>query len=58
VTWAAGRPFAWVDDEITDADRDWVSAHHGGRALFHRVESFQGLADEDFAALDQWLRAL
>ncbi|WP_433352372.1 HAD domain-containing protein [Microtetraspora malaysiensis] len=58
VNWAAGRPFAWVDDEITDADRDWVSTHHGGRALLHHVESFRGLADEDFAALDQWLRAL
>ena len=58
VTWAAGRPFAWVDDEITNADRDWVSAHHGGRALLHHVESFRGLADEDFTALDQWLRAL
>jgi hypothetical protein len=58
VTWAAGRPFAWVDDEITDADRDWVAAHHGGRALLHHVESFRGLSEEDFAALDQWLRAL
>ncbi len=57
VTWAAGRPFAWVDDEITDADRDWVSAHHSGRALLHHVESFRGLADEDFATLDHWLRA-
>ncbi|MFJ7077951.1 HAD domain-containing protein [Streptomyces sp. NPDC098781] len=28
VAWAAGRPFVWVDDEITDADRDWVAAHH------------------------------
>lgn len=58
VTWSAGRPFAWVDDEITDADRDWVTAHHDGRALLHRVESFRGLAEEDFAVLDQWLRAL
>ncbi|MGK5550066.1 HAD domain-containing protein [Actinomadura kijaniata] len=58
VSWAAGRPFAWVDDEITDADRDWVAAHHRGRALLHRVEAFRGLSDEDFAALDQWLRAL
>ena len=58
VAWAAGRPFAWVDDEITDADRDWVTAHHSGRTLLHHVESFRGLADEDFAALDQWLRAL
>ncbi|MFD9792526.1 HAD domain-containing protein [Streptomyces sp. NPDC059070] len=25
VAWADGRPFVWVDDEITEADRDWVS---------------------------------
>ncbi|MFI0406792.1 HAD domain-containing protein [Actinomadura sp. 3N508] len=58
VNWAAGRPFAWVDDEITDADREWVFEHHGGRALLHHIESSRGLADEDFTALDQWLRAL
>ncbi|AQZ63162.1 hypothetical protein BKM31_18355 [[Actinomadura] parvosata subsp. kistnae] len=58
VTWGAGRPFAWVDDEITDADRDWVSTHHSGQALLHHVESFRGLVDEDFAVLDQWLRVL
>jgi hypothetical protein len=58
VTWAAGRPFAWVDDEITDADRDWVSTHHSGRALLHHVDSYRGLADEDFATLDHWLGAL
>jgi hypothetical protein len=58
VTWAAERPFAWVYDEITDADRDWVSTHHSGRALLHHVDSYQGLADEDFATLDHWLRAL
>jgi hypothetical protein len=37
VTWAAGRPFAWVDDEITAS---------------------RGLTDEDYAALDAWLREL
>ncbi|RDI65785.1 HAD domain-containing protein [Nocardia pseudobrasiliensis] len=57
VDWAAGRPFAWVDDEITDADRNWVSAQHPGRAFLRHVESFRGLSDEDIAALDQWLRA-
>jgi HAD domain in Swiss Army Knife RNA repair proteins len=57
VNWAAGRSFAWVDDEITDADRDWVSAHHHGQALLHHVQSSRGLTDEDFTALDQWLRA-
>ena len=56
VAWAVGHPFAWVDDEITDADRDWVSARHQGPALLHRVEASRGLTAPDFAALDAWLR--
>ena len=57
VDWAAGRPFVWVDDEITGADRDWVSANHPAPALLHLVESSRGLDDSDFTALDAWLRA-
>jgi hypothetical protein len=57
VAWAAGRPFAWVDDEITDADRAWVSAHHLGPALLHRVDHRLGLTDEDFDVLGRWLAA-
>ncbi|MCX5207898.1 hypothetical protein OG689_00930 [Kitasatospora sp. NBC_00240] len=53
---AGGRPFAWVDDEITAADRAWVSAHHRGAALLHRVDPRSGLTGADFAALDDWLR--
>jgi hypothetical protein len=56
VDWAAGRPFAWVDDEITDADRDWVAAHHPDRALLHHVAPSRGLTDDDFAVLDRWLQ--
>lgn len=56
VGWAAGRPFAWVDDEITDTDRAWVSAHHQGRALLHRVDPRRGLTDDDFVTLRAWLR--
>jgi hypothetical protein len=56
VEWAHGRPFIWVDDEITDADREWVPAHHRGRALLHQVEPSRGLTDQDFAVLDDWLR--
>ncbi|PRX90020.1 HAD domain-containing protein [Allonocardiopsis opalescens] len=56
VEWAAGRPFAWVDDEITAADRDWVSAHHRGSALLHRVDPRRGLTDADYAAVDRWAR--
>ncbi|MFI6277799.1 HAD domain-containing protein [Streptomyces sp. NPDC050988] len=52
---AAGRAFVWVDDEITDTDRAWVSAHHRGHALLHRVDPRRGLTDADFAALGEWL---
>ncbi|MFF2411685.1 HAD domain-containing protein [Streptomyces sp. NPDC058092] len=53
--WAAGRPFVWVDDEITDTDRAWVSSRHGGRALLHRVDPCRGLTDADFTVLNAWL---
>jgi hypothetical protein len=56
VDWAAGRSFAWVDDEITNADRAWVSAHHPGQALLHRVDARLGLTDVDYLVLDEWLR--
>ncbi|MFC8896395.1 HAD domain-containing protein [Streptomyces cinereoruber] len=52
---AAGRPFVWVDDEITGADRAWVAAHHPGRALLHRVDPRDGLTDADFETLTEWL---
>ncbi|MDI5964984.1 HAD domain-containing protein [Streptantibioticus silvisoli] len=58
VAWAAGRPFAWVDDEVTDTDRAWIAAHHRGRALLHRVDPRRGLTGSDYAALDSWLRRL
>ena len=48
VAWAAGRSFAWVDDEITDPDRAWVSAHHQGDALLHRVDPTRGLTATDY----------
>jgi len=55
VDWADGRSFIWVDDEITDTDRAWVSAHHHGPALLHRVDPRRGLTDTDFAAMNEWL---
>ena len=58
VEWAAGRDFAWVDDEVTEADREWIAAHHSGRALVHRVASVRGLSGGDFAVLGQWLQAV
>ncbi|MFD0416643.1 HAD domain-containing protein [Streptomyces sp. NPDC127108] len=54
--WAAGRPFAWIDDEITDTDRTWTETHLPGQALLHRVDARHGITDRDFATLDHWLR--
>ncbi len=52
---AAGRPFVWVDDEITGADRAWVAARHPGRAPLHRVDPGRGLVEPDLAVLRAWL---
>ncbi|MGW2701159.1 HAD domain-containing protein [Streptomyces sp. NPDC001340] len=55
VAWAAGRPFVWIDDELTEADRSWVAVHHPGPALLHRVDHRYGLTEADFEAVREWL---
>jgi hypothetical protein len=55
---AGGRPFAWLDDEITDADRDWVDACHPVPSLLLRIDPSLGLLPEDFAVLKEWAAAL
>ncbi|MEV7322478.1 HAD domain-containing protein [Streptomyces sp. NPDC093970] len=57
VEWAAQRPFLWIDDEITEADRAWVATHHRGPALLHRVSHEFGLTTADFTTLESWLTA-
>ncbi|MGW3790207.1 HAD domain-containing protein [Micromonospora arida] len=54
--WAAGGPFVWLDDEITDADRRWVRAHHPARALLHRVDPYTGLTEADFTVVHRWIQ--
>ncbi|MEU0430641.1 HAD domain-containing protein [Streptomyces sp. NPDC006290] len=56
VDWAGGRPFIWVDDEIGPVDRLWVAAQHEGSSLLHRVDPSEGLTEDDFSALADWLR--
>ncbi|MDR3081417.1 MAG: hypothetical protein LBV60_10920 [Streptomyces sp.] len=58
VAHAGGGAFAWVDDEIGPADREWVAAHHDGPALLLRVDPRAGLAEGDFEVLEEWLSAL
>lgn len=54
VRWADGRPFAWVDDEIDEADREYVAEHHDGPACLHYVDPSRGLTAEDFEYLTAW----
>ncbi|MEU3503261.1 hypothetical protein ABZ726_21735 [Streptomyces hundungensis] len=54
LAWAAGRPFAWVDDMITDLDEAYVRAHHDARVLLVRVHPRRGLRDADFTRLTHW----
>ncbi|MFD5726918.1 MULTISPECIES: hypothetical protein [unclassified Streptomyces] len=58
IAYAGGRPFAWVDDEQSDADHAHVSAHHPGPALLRHVNPRIGLRDDDFAALASFAASL
>ncbi|WP_424214331.1 HAD domain-containing protein [Streptomyces sp. BI20] len=58
VAWAAGRPFAWVDDMITEHDASWVAAHHPGPALLLRISPRNGLRERDFTTLTRWHASL
>jgi hypothetical protein len=58
VAYAKGRPFAWVDDEIGDADREYVARVHAAPALLHHVNPRLGLLDDDFHALHVWASEL
>ncbi|QXJ20295.1 hypothetical protein AGRA3207_000983 [Actinomadura graeca] len=55
VTYAAERPFAWLDDEITDNDRTWASAHHPGPSLLHTINPESGITQADYRTIEKWL---
>lgn len=58
VEWADGRPFAWVDDMITDLDTTYVATHHDGPGLLLRIHPRRGLRERDFATLARWAELL
>ncbi|MGW5135209.1 HAD domain-containing protein [Streptomyces sp. NPDC004135] len=58
VEWTDGRPFIWIDDEISAMDRLWVEASHPGPSLLHRVDPTEGLTNADFRTLTDWLCAV
>ncbi|WP_369640635.1 hypothetical protein, partial [Nocardia sp. JMUB6875] len=58
VTRAAARPFIWIDDELTDHDREWVSQNHNAPALLYPVNPRIGLRPSDFTEITEWLEAV
>ncbi|MFF8916638.1 hypothetical protein ACF08M_25765 [Streptomyces sp. NPDC015032] len=54
VEYAAGRPFAWVDDEISQQDRDWAVEHGAAEALLMWIDPWIGMLPGDFEALEAW----
>ncbi|MYR57916.1 hypothetical protein GTY54_17310 [Streptomyces sp. SID625] len=58
VAYAAGRPFAWVDDEQSPADTAYVTARHPAPALLHHVDPRVGLRAPDFEALAAFAASL
>ncbi|MEU8523183.1 HAD domain-containing protein [Streptomyces sp. NBC_01216] len=56
--YAEGRPFAWLDDDITSYDHEYVREHHLAAALLLSVDPRIGLIRPDFDALADWAAAL
>ncbi|MFI1977716.1 hypothetical protein [Streptomyces wedmorensis] len=55
--YADGRPFAWVDDEQSELDEVYVTAHHRAPGLLHHVNPRVGLREGDFQALADFRRS-
>ncbi|MEU5438939.1 hypothetical protein AB0G73_37190 [Streptomyces sp. NPDC020719] len=58
VEYADGRPFAWVDDEQSNLDEVYVTAHHRAPGLLHHVNPRIGLREDDFHTLADFARFL
>ncbi|WP_306324519.1 hypothetical protein [Streptomyces venezuelae] len=56
--YADGRPFAWVDDEQSELDHTYVTAHHHGPGLLHHVNPRIGLREPDFHTLADFAQSL
>lgn len=58
VEYAAGHPFAWVDDEITELDVEYVDKHHDGKSMLLEVSPRLGLLEPDFMTLATWAESI
>lgn len=58
VEYAAGRPFAWIDDEVTHWDVDYVGVCHDGPSFLLPVDPATGLLQDHFDRLAAWAASL
>lgn len=54
VDYAAGRPFAWVDDQITSIDWRWCAEKYPASSLLQPIDPRCGLRQKDFATIARW----
>jgi hypothetical protein len=58
VKYAAGRPFAWLDDEITTWDEKYIRQYHDGPSLLVWIDPITGLQRTHFTTLTDWATEL
>jgi hypothetical protein len=56
--YAAGRPFAWLDDQLSQADVDWCAEHYPAATLLRWIDPAYGIRADDLAAVEQWAAQL
>ncbi|HEX4789515.1 MAG TPA: HAD domain-containing protein [Actinospica sp.] len=56
--YAAGRAFAWLDDQIGPVDLRWCAEHHPAPTLLRRIDPAIGLRERDLAVVERWAAQL
>jgi hypothetical protein len=56
--YAAGRPFAWIDDQLTRADLRWCAERYPAPTLLLPIDPAVGLRSFDIAAIERWLKEI
>lgn len=56
--YAAGRPFAWFDDQIEEDDIRWCEENYPAPTLLLPIDPAVGLRDADFQAVARWASEL
>jgi hypothetical protein len=54
IEYAAGRPFVWVDDEVSQRDMVYIDRHQKARFAIMRIQAQHGLEREHFLNLEAW----